>query len=289
MDVQLEGEEYLGDVINELEIWLAKENFVIQNIMADTQKLELSQPAQWKDTPVNSVETLSMVAILAEEARLNHLETIAIYFSNLKEALLGSNKKVVADLLTDIEGVLNSVQSMLDPSFIKTAPINILLQELKAWENKASQTDLEPDNHLIQALDVLLSMVIIQVKELSNPKGEMEKTFKVLEDILPGLNDLSLMLQTGKDSEALNLVITLTEVLNKCMRLFPKYTEIHGKDMKELEIQDHKAPVFFQELNGIFNELGTAFESGDSILIGDLSEYEIAPRLESLLKMRQSL
>ena len=40
--------------------------------------------------------------------------------------------------------------------------------------------------------------------------------------------------------------------------------------------------VFYSELNKVLKELLEAFKLKDSVLIGDLMEYEMAPRLEEL-------
>jgi len=47
--------------------------------------------------------------------------------------------------------------------------------------------------------------------------------------------------------------------------------------------------AFYEELNGVLSELLEAFDAKDSVLIGDLMEYEIAPRLERLRKLLQEL
>ncbi|WP_028975335.1 hypothetical protein [Spirochaeta cellobiosiphila] len=289
MDIQLEGENVLGDIISELEIWLAKENYVIQTLKQDNENIDLSDNSSWKDTDIKGITKLEVEAVMAEEARYNNLETIAIYLTNLKEAMLQGNKELASDLLTDFEGVTYSFNSMMDSSFVKSAPLNVLISEIHNWETNTSKENLPPSQGLVQALEICVSMVVIQIKEISNPIEECDKAFTVLEGMLPGLRDLSLMLQTGKDKEALNLVITLTEVLNKIMRLFGKYCTLKNKNLEDLSIQELPAQEFFTALNNIFNELGEAFESNDSILIGDLSEYEIVPKLESLIEIRNSI
>ena len=46
---------------------------------------------------------------------------------------------------------------------------------------------------------------------------------------------------------------------------------------------------FYRDLNRILTELLEAFHANDSVLIGDLMEYEIAPRLEQLRTFLQEV
>ena len=55
------------------------------------------------------------------------------------------------------------------------------------------------------------------------------------------------------------------------------------------EHMDKDALHFKEELNKILKELLEAFAAKDSVLIGDLMEYEIAPRLEQLRAFLQEL
>ena len=46
---------------------------------------------------------------------------------------------------------------------------------------------------------------------------------------------------------------------------------------------------YYNELNSVLKELIDAFHINDSVLIGDLLEYEIAPRLEGLIQFIKRL
>ena len=54
-------------------------------------------------------------------------------------------------------------------------------------------------------------------------------------------------------------------------------------DTSKAKILDLPFDEFYKDFNSILLELTNAFGAGDSVLIGDLLEYEIAPRLDGLL------
>jgi hypothetical protein len=53
--------------------------------------------------------------------------------------------------------------------------------------------------------------------------------------------------------------------------------------LKKLKIGEERANGFFADFNGILRELLGAFDTKDTVLIGDLLEYEVAPRIELFL------
>jgi hypothetical protein len=48
------------------------------------------------------------------------------------------------------------------------------------------------------------------------------------------------------------------------------------------EVGGREPREFFAELNRVLGELLSAFQARDTVLIGDLLEYEVAPRLRQL-------
>ncbi len=114
-------------------------------------------------------------------------------------------------------------------------------------------------------------------------------------DILNSLKDLAqksdviaqnfctipLLYQTGKDNEASIHITEFADFFNGFCRtislssLFPqKYGTIH--------IQGQNVSQFLSDFSQILQDFEKALENNDVVLIGDLAEYEIAPRLRSI-------
>ena len=51
---------------------------------------------------------------------------------------------------------------------------------------------------------------------------------------------------------------------------------------ESLKIEGQDAGTFFNELSPLLSDLKSALETKDIVTVGDLSEYEISPRLEKL-------
>lgn len=95
------------------------------------------------------------------------------------------------------------------------------------------------------------------------------------------MEEIPVELQSGKNSQAIESIKNLADSIDEFCHiaalasLFPgtfKNTNIDGKNFKD----------FFADFSQILLDYEQALQNNDSVLIGDLSEYEICPRLVSI-------
>jgi hypothetical protein len=125
--------------------------------------------------------------------------------------------------------------------------------------------------------------------ELRDPVGEVRETISALRGLVPGLNNVSVLLQTGRDREAMETVIRFTEESQTLLKLLARLQHTGRLDPAAAVIDGTTVERFFSDLNRILTELIEAFEAKDSVLIGDLLEYEVTPRLEGLERLTEAL
>jgi hypothetical protein len=106
----------------------------------------------------------------------------------------------------------------------------------------------------------------------------MRKTATLFRSQADELKELPVLLQTGKDERAMKAVLFFIEIFNKVIRIVPEL-EHEGLDTDKLSIDGETIPQFYNSFNEVLRKLSTAFENKDSVLIGDLAEYEVAPRM----------
>ncbi|MQY76900.1 MAG: hypothetical protein GH155_04645 [Spirochaeta sp.] len=140
--------------------------------------------------------------------------------------------------------------------------------------------------HLIKQLAETFSRLLT---EISNPVKALNNLALELEKCISEISDVSLLLQTGKDRKAMEAIIRFTELNENLIRVFLNLKMSRSEESEELTIDDMSLKEFYTELNTVLKELVEAFHSQDSVLIGDLLEYEIAPRLESIKILGQDL
>jgi hypothetical protein len=138
----------------------------------------------------------------------------------------------------------------------------------------------------------LASLIDERLRELEDPVGELGRMEMLIREIVGRLEGLSLDIQTGKDRRAVETVQLFSSIAEKVFRIY-YFLETEGfpvQDIKVTETQsfgpDSKgaargipADVFISQFNAAMKEMLAAFESKDAVLVGDMAEYELAPRL----------
>ncbi len=118
-----------------------------------------------------------------------------------------------------------------------------------------------------------------RLDEIKDPVGEERKAAHVFEVESKELSELPVLLQTGKDAEAMKVVLLFIETFNKAIRVLPELKN-KGIDTDAIQIEGKTLQNFYLELNDVLRKLSQAFEDRDTVLIGDLTEYEVTPRMK---------
>ena len=173
---------------------------------------------------------------------------------------------------------------------------------LKALErelelNSATMVEVTADNIVISAekLDSFFETPIDKVKTLevksvtSNEVADILKhLFATFEDLAAKLEEIPVQLQKNEDKTAMNTVTELADALSLLFQTIP-YVNLFSETFDSLTIESKRLSSFASEFPSLLEDFRQAVESNDTVLIGDLAEYEIAPRLRQLSKLQESL
>lgn len=100
-------------------------------------------------------------------------------------------------------------------------------------------------------------------------------------DFVKQLRDIPLLLQTGKDLSVLETIHRFSVDLQGFYQLLPLIA-LTGISPERSSVDGIPFSAYPAELAPVLGELITALETKDTVLAGDLSEYELAPRIERL-------
>ena len=95
------------------------------------------------------------------------------------------------------------------------------------------------------------------------------------------LQDIPLLLQTGRGHEAMEAMTSLSESLQGLSRLLPLLS-LAGVPDEALQIEGMNPGEYLASIFPFIEEITQALETQDTVTIGDISEYEIAPRVEEI-------
>jgi hypothetical protein len=161
------------------------------------------------------------------------------------------------------------------------------------WENTSPALFLknnDPDLYdtVIKTLegnypvDGAKTCILERIREAEDPSREIANSRIVIIEIAKRLEDLPLDIQTGKDlrvMETITLFSSLAEKIYRLVFLFKQY----GIDIESIQVALRDGTVslkdYIQEFSAALKEMVSAYENNDTVLIGDLAEYELSPRL----------
>ena len=173
--------------------------------------------------------------------------------------------------------VLRSFEKTAQENNCATIAIKIDGKKIEAEDfDKAAAQELRGDTR-IELTAVSQDSVAQAFKKSSE---EISKTVELLLE-LPAL------LQSGSNSKAKNSITQLADVVdNFChVTALSSLPEKFGK----ISVDGKSLSEFFADFTPVFNDLNGAMESGDTVLLGDLAEYEISPRLKALAEAVKDL
>lgn len=193
------------------------------------------------------------------------------YVNNEKIDILLEDEKTIGDVLKAFE---------MECAKNNATTINITLNGKNIGADEFDSIFNEPIKD-----DTKLELVIITQDEI---KSSFEVQIAECDSISAELLELPVRLQSGKDKEATDLIAKLADFIEKFCHtatLSALFEDIY----KKLIIDGKKVNEFFQEFSEILNDFEQAIASKDTVLMGDLAEYEISPRLQAIAKTVKEL
>ena len=77
------------------------------------------------------------------------------------------------------------------------------------------------------------------------------------------------------------MVVRFTELTRRLLRILPVASAARP-ELSQIQVESSSFAEGVNELNQLFLELEDAFSNNDMILIGDVMEYEMLPKLSTL-------
>jgi hypothetical protein len=263
-DIRLETEQTVGEILAGIERWLAE------------SALRSGGGHRMSGLAING-ETVHAGSLEASFGRnIDTIETLDILTSSLPELTAESLLNVLGDI--EDYGDLGFEQKQGYAARWKESPQARLLAEqfpeLADWTAKTfSGEGLSPSG--------LRSIIEERLRELRDPAGELAKAEPVISGICARLEDLPLDIQTGKDARAAETIQLFSGAAEKLFRLF-KVLRAEGFPTGEIQAAGMPVAGYITEFGAALQELLAAYEQRDAVLVGDLAEYELAPRLREL-------
>lgn len=278
LDFALEHEQSLGEVIDGLQRWLTDGAFTLTSLLVNGTAYPIHNRSAWDEMRLHDVETVSVEALRHDQADQTAILALEDYLAMLHSALEASDDAAVADLADELPHVTDRLVRFF-PSLVDEHGTCTVLQS-EALENGGTPPD-QDRQRLMREISQLRGLLMSRAREYAHPVREMALTLGQLSAASADLEQVPVQLQTGKGAEAMKSVVTLTELLSRVYRLAPLVSG--AKDSGGLDVG--RITEFTRETSEVLSELQQAFEINDTVLVGDLLEYELAPRMRSVAEL----
>jgi len=260
LDVSLDNENSLGEVLAGLEQWLTNAGHRISELNIDGSTVSASMIEDIFNKEIKDIKTLeirtNVIAELTAASILNLFEDIKEY-----ESLTFEQKSTF----------YNTWKETPTARYISTE-----MKDLYTFcFNTFSLGEMNPDT--------LRSITEEIQREVNTPVSEFKNIEPLLNEICERLIRLPLDIQTGRDAVAAQTIQIFAAVSEKIIRIFRQLDSQGYLSVVKPEDENEKPlATLITGFGNILEELLEAYEKNDSVLVGDLTEYEASPKLKKL-------
>jgi hypothetical protein len=257
-DIQLESEKTVGDVLSALDTWIAGTGHRLSGLDIDGEPVNTDSTETCFGKPVDSIGILD------------------IYTNSVIELFAESLLWALQDI-NNYEAAGFEEKSRFAEQWKKSPQALLLAEQGHDLFGLLEQTF----SGLGVGAEALRMLVEERLCELQNPEGELDTIQPLVAETCSRLEELPLDVQTGKDARAAETVNAFSGITEKIFRIF-KALKLEGFPAEEIIVGDMHIAAYITEFGTALGEMLAAYEQHDTVLMGDLAEYEMAPRLRSL-------
>ena len=264
-EVALDDEKTLGDIMAGIEAWISPTGNRIQKIMTNGKEVPADLLSSAFDTQILDIERLDIYISAWIELASEALDALLASCLELEKASFEERTQILNDwkesagarfLNSDIPDIYHLAGHVFSGDGLSVKDFSLVIEE--------------------------------RLRELMDPWKETSDSEALVELVSTRLEEFPLDMQTGKDQRAAETIQLFSQIVAKLLRIFSIHKS-EGRLLETFVIDDRPALTFIEEFNGVLNELSQAYESKDTVLTGDIAEYELAPRFLKLFTAIKSI
>jgi hypothetical protein len=273
----------LGAALAEADDLLERAGSVITGLSVDGSPVDPENFAMVRDRRISGI---GRVELFAETSSDYRARAIGLLLDLVGTAALAAAVEAGGDgdrwiplragverFLADLAGLFPADELSFIQNFVDL--VAAASEEAAARGGIPSEETLRGFGQRVAAFDALFRE---RLAELEEPVSELRRTAALFQAESSELRELPVYLQTGKEDRAMRAVLLFIEIFDKVRRLIPELRR-NGVETEAVSIDGLGLPEFYASFNEMLRTLSKALEDKDSVLIGDLAEYEVAPRM----------
>jgi len=249
VEFTLEAETTVGHVARALQDWAQSQGLALVSVLADGR-------ADLDDLGVDDVEVLAAEAVPQAEVPAQRAEVLAGYFGLVAEAAKMGSAADLATLAQEFPLVQEGVRDTLGPEALASPQWN------QPWTAEIAPAATSLVTDLQNWLTVWKS-----------PEASLKRAGTSLSRHLTVLSSLASWFQQGEDARAFDAILGL----------FTRVEDVRRAASSASTVATQSWNQALDEISPFLQEIRSALDAQDYILLTDLLEYEVVPRLTTVL------
>lgn len=276
-DFTLERERTVGELLSGIETWLEQSRHSLSAFSIDGAEIAAAAVEEACARDLGEIERLDLTALswtrLYRDALAVSLRTLEAAAAERDEARAAGRPSASAKIAAAFSGSPAE-------NFLSGAAADLHRRVVGALAERSVDPSADYASRIAEIAEL--------IAEIDDPRNALAGIRAAIGPLADRLEKIPLDLQTGKDVQAARVLQDLASVSEKLLRLIPILRE-SGLDFDQAKAGELPFRDYLEELSSALKELTAGYENGDAILVGDLAEYELAPRLRMLEGVFDSL
>jgi hypothetical protein len=255
---------------------------VVTSLRLGDRELAAEPEDSWSAIRLDSVDRLDVTACSLADLEREQLTVFGQYLGQV-QAAIEERRALPGGALEGFADAAATARLRLDMSAGSPAARRLADLEQILLTGAREAPEAWPEGIRGRALDAIAALreaARARLAEIDSPSQALRSVAAALEGCSRDLTDVSLMLQTGQQDKAMNHVTRFAALLQSALRSVAQGDG--GPGAPPLMIGKRPLSDYVGEMNAVLKQAVEALEARDTVLLGDLLEYEIAPRLKDL-------
>lgn len=307
LDATLTNEKNLGDIYSAVNNWISENKRYILGLRVDQEDIAIGDLKKYNTDEVSRFDfyvgdELDMMLTTLEEldhyvdqvgSTLYDMHSIeSVDCDNLDDGL-----SWILQIMESFSGIMKmdiSAMNVFDPGCQTDQGVDKILERLelkiKGFRAKNDRDAIEAFLDDLRSFKFFVMKMSLQLKTMNAREDDLIKELGKFEKHIPELvNDIVKInerFNSGKDLEAFEKLEKISEVLNEYLSaLFAldyQLRQKNGVDIRAIEINKNSFYDVSREMTELLRDLSRGLEENDIVAAGDILEYELTEKLETL-------
>lgn len=303
VESRLEDEKTLNDVVRSLETWLIGQDQVITGLEIDNERIDPADRLFLMQRPLSSVGRINVLTSSLADLEGESSIEIMRYLTRLETALQQEDESLFGeDAREGVRWVCGSLRLLAGIHHLELrvfpSPEKSLAGVLEKLEKAVDQLDAASSDQSVRlayravledAVKVLLVDgydFLLLVNKRIDGEGDISTQAQQLAEAFSehaqALVSISADLQTGKETEAMARIQKTVILIEEMMRMLERAKQRYGIRMESIQYGDENLQSWMTRMMETGNSIITAFHDKDTVLLGDLFEYEVSQEFEKI-------